>query len=93
MVRVTWFRTRWVGEMERSLRMLFGKLKRMQPCVAYIKNLDAIAVDQNEHLHGAILELMDNLTEFKENNTKTLILCSATHRIDPQIKTYFEEPI
>jgi len=90
-VRGTWFRTKWFGEMERSIRELFGKLKRLQPCVAYIKNFDAIATVQDEHIHGAILELLDNLTEFKDNNTKVLILCSATHEIDYQIKTYFEE--
>lgn len=93
LVRATQFRTRWFGEMEKSIRELFGKLKRFQPCVVYIKNFDAIATAQNEHLHGAILELLDNLTEFSDNNTKVLILCSATHKIDPEIKGYFEEMI
>ena len=93
LVRGTWFRTRWFGEMEKSIRELFRKLKRLQPCVAYIKNFDAIATEQDEHVHGAILELLDNLTEFKDNNTKVLILCSATHKIAPQIKMYFEEVI
>jgi len=91
LVRATWFRTRWFGEMEKSIRELFGKLKRLQPCVAYIKNFDAIATSGDEHLHGAILELLDNFTEFSDNNTKVLILCSATHEIDPQIKMYFGE--
>jgi len=90
LVKATWFRTKWFGEMERSIRELFGKLKRLQPCVAYIKNFDAIATAQNEHLRGATLELLDNLTEFSDDNTKVLILCSATHEIDPQIRMYFE---
>jgi len=92
-VKATWFRTRWFGEMERSIRELFGKVKRLQPCVAYIKNFDAITTSQDEHLHGAILELLDNLTEFSDNNTKVLILCSATHEINPQVKMYFKEMI
>jgi len=57
----------------------------------YIKNFDGIAAEQNEHLHGAILELLDNFTEFKDNNTKLLMLCSATYEIDRQIRKYFEE--
>jgi len=93
LVRATWFRTRWFGEMEKSIRELFGKLKRLQPCVVYIKNFDVIATAQNEHLQGAILELLDNLTEFSDNNTKVLILCSVTYKIDPQIRMYFKEMI
>jgi len=92
-VRATWFRTRWFGEMERSIRELFGKVKRLQPCIVYMKSIDAIAISGDEHLHGAILELLENLTDFSDNNTKALLLCSATHGIDPRIKTYFEETI
>lgn len=90
-VRATWFRTRWFGEMERSIRELFGKIEASQPCVVYIKNLDAIATSQNEHLHGAILELLDNLTEFNENKTKVLLLCQASHELNPQVKELFED--
>ncbi|MGC9085775.1 MAG: AAA family ATPase [Thermoproteota archaeon] len=90
-VRTTWFRTRWFGEMERSIRELFGKIKRSQPCVVYLKNIDAIAKSGDEHLHGAILELLGHLMEFKDNNVKVLLLCSATYEIDPQIKTFYEE--
>jgi len=42
--------------MEKSIRELFEKIKRLQPCVVYIKDFDAIA-SEDEHLHGAILEL------------------------------------
>ena len=71
-------------------RLMGCTSKRLQPCVAYIKNFNAIATAQNEHLRGATLELLDNLTEFSDDNTKVLILCSATHEIDPQIRMYFE---
>jgi len=36
-VRGTWFRTRWFGEMERSIRELFGKINRLHPCVVLYK--------------------------------------------------------
>jgi len=90
-VSATWFRTRWFGEMEKSIRDLFEKIKRSQPCVVYIKNFDAIATAQDEHLHGAILELLDNFEEFKKNNTKVLILCSAKDKIDDQFCEYFKD--
>jgi transitional endoplasmic reticulum ATPase len=90
-VRSTWFRTRWLGEMERSIRELFGKIKRSQPCVVYLKNIDAIAKSGDEHLHGAILELLEHLMEFKDNNVKVLLLSSDTFEIAPEIKTFYEE--
>ena len=92
-VRATWFRTRWFGEMERSIRELFGKVKRLQPCVVYIKNIDAIAISGDEHLRGAILELLEQLTDLCDSNMKVLLLCSATHEINPQVKTYFGKMI
>jgi transitional endoplasmic reticulum ATPase len=90
-VRATWFRSRWFGEMEKSIRELFEKIKRIQPCVVYVKNVDAIAASDDEHLHGAILELLEYLTEFSDNNKEVFLLCSATEEIHPQIRKYFEQ--
>jgi len=94
-VRGTWFRTRWFGEMERSIRELFRKINRLQPCVVYIKNIDAIAKSDEEHLYGAILELSDNLTNFSDNNAKVLLLCSTKDKdkLDREIASYFKEAI
>jgi AAA+ superfamily predicted ATPase len=78
--------------MERSIRELFERIKRLQPCIVYIKVLDAIAPKvYNEHLYGAILELTEYLTEFRDNNVKVLPVCSAINEIAPQIKDHFEE--
>jgi transitional endoplasmic reticulum ATPase len=90
-VRATWFRSRWFGEMEKSIRELFEKIKRLQRCIVYVKNMDAIAASEDEHLHGAILELLEYLTEFSDNNKEVFLLCSVTHEIHPQIRKYFEE--
>jgi len=94
--RATWFRTRWFGEMERSIREFFERIKRFQPCVVYIRNIDAIANPEEEHLYGAILELLEHLTEFKDNNIKVLLLCSTTpttYKLDSQILHFYEEVI
>ncbi len=94
-VRATWFRTRWFGEMEKSIRKLFERINRLQPCIVYIKNIDAIASSGNEHIHGAILELLDNLNNFSDDNTKVLLLCSVKDRnmLDQEVRTYFKESI
>jgi AAA+ superfamily predicted ATPase len=78
--------------MEKSIRELFERIKRLQPCIVYIKLLDAIAPKvANEHLHGAILEILEYLTEFKDNNVKILLLCSVANDIAPQIEEYFDK--
>jgi AAA+ superfamily predicted ATPase len=77
--------------MEKSIRELFERIKRLQPCIVYIKLLDAIAPKvADEHLHGAILEILEYLTEFRDSNVKVLLLCSAVNDIAPQIEEYFE---
>jgi transitional endoplasmic reticulum ATPase len=91
-VRANWFKSKWFGEMEKSIRELFERIKRLQPCIVYIKLLDAIAPKvANEHLHGAILEILEYLTEFKDNNVRVLLLCSAANEIAPQIEEYFDK--
>ena len=72
------FRSKWFGEMERSIRELFEKIKRLQQCVVYIKYLDAIADKNDEHLQGANLELLEYLWEFNDmkDQLKVLLLCS-----------------
>jgi transitional endoplasmic reticulum ATPase len=90
-VRANWFKSKWFGEMEKSIRELFERIKRLQPCIVYIKLLDAIAPKvADEHLHGAILEILEYLTEFRDSNVKVLLLCSAVNDIAPQIEEYFE---
>jgi transitional endoplasmic reticulum ATPase len=90
-VRANWFKSKWFGEMEKSIRELFERIKRLQPCIVYIKLLDAIAPKvADEHLHGAILEILEYLTEFRDSNVKVLLLCSAANDIAPQIEEYFE---
>jgi len=62
--------------MERSIRELFERIKRLQPCVVYIKVLDVITPKvYNEHLYGAMLELSEYLTEFRDNNVRILLIC------------------
>jgi len=93
------FRSRWFGEMERSIRELFEKIKRLQQCVVYIKYLDAIADKNDEHLQGANLELLEYLWEFNDmkDQLKVLLLCSIEkdneNNINKGVRNIFEEEI
>ena len=75
--------------MERSIRQLFEKIKRHQPCIVYIKGFDAIASPGNEHLHGAILEIASYLDEFSDNNIEVLLICSVKQNIDAHLREFF----
>ena len=88
-VRATRFRSRWFGEMERSIRELFEKVKRLQPCIVYIKGFDAIGSPGDQHLQGAILEIAGYMDEFNDNNVKVLLICSVAREIDLLLREYF----
>jgi transitional endoplasmic reticulum ATPase len=89
-VRATWFRSRWFGEMEKSIRELFEKIKRAQPCVVHIRNFDAIA-SREEQLRGAVLELLGYLAEFRDRDVKVFLISSVATDIDPNVREYFED--
>jgi len=57
-----------------------------------IKNIDAIAMSEDEHLYGAILELLDSLTNLSDNNAEVLLLSSAENedKLDQEIRSYFK---
>jgi len=88
-VRATWFRSRWFGEMERSIRQLFEKIKRHRPCIVYVKGFDAIACPRDDHLRGAILEVAGYLDEFSDKNVEVLLICSIAQEVDPLLRRYF----
>ena len=93
--KANWFKTKWFGEMERSIREFFDKIKVIQPCIIYITNLDAIAPNidyKNENLFGATLEIYEQILELKQSeNIKLLLLCSAKGKIDNDIGELLEK--
>ena len=90
----TRFIGRWRGETTRSIRQFFEKVKKIQRCVVYVRNIDAIAAANDDDLRGAIIELSEHLTELEDDeDIEVLLLCSSTKEIDSEIKEYFEETI
>lgn len=91
----TRFVGRWRGDTARSIRQFFEKVKKIQRCVVYVKNIGAIAAaNDDEQLRGEIIELSEHLTELKDDeDMEVLLLCSSTKNIYSEIEEYFEETI
>jgi len=80
------YRSKYFGEMEKSIRELFQKIKFLEKSVVYIKSIDSIAEPRQENLRGAVIELIEDLNTLKNNNHKVLLMCSASGEIDENIK-------
>ena len=60
--------SKWVGESERQLRLLFDQAYRMRPSVIFFDEIDGLALvrsSRQDHIHSSIvstlLALMDGL--------------------------------
>ncbi|GAM25225.1 hypothetical protein SAMD00019534_084000 [Acytostelium subglobosum LB1] len=76
--------SKWVGEAERQLRMLFEQAKSMQPSIIFFDEIDGLAPvrsSRQDHIHSSmvstLLALMDGL-----DNRGQVIVIGATNRID-----------
>ena len=76
--------SKWVGESERQLRLLFDQAFRMRPSVIFFDEIDGLAPvrsSRQDHIHSSIvstlLALMDGLDSRGE-----VIIIGATNRID-----------
>ena len=76
--------SKWVGESERQLRLLFDQAFRMRPSVIFFDEIDGLAPvrsSRQDHIHSSIvstlLALMDGLDSRGE-----VIVIGATNRID-----------
>ncbi|KAL7298439.1 hypothetical protein TKK_0008227 [Trichogramma kaykai] len=76
--------TKWVGESERQLRLLFEQAQQMKPSIIFFDEIDGLAPvrsTKQDQIHASIvstlLALMDGL-----NNRGEVIVIGATNRID-----------
>ncbi|KKM99080.1 hypothetical protein LCGC14_1151400 [marine sediment metagenome] len=90
-VSATMYRSKYFGEMEKSILELFHKIKNLEKSVVYIKSVDSIAEPNQKELHGAIIVLIENLHALKDSNHNVLLMCSATRKIDEFIKSLLED--
>ncbi|NWZ39390.1 ATAD2 protein, partial [Brachypodius atriceps] len=90
-MRVTFFMrkgaeclSKWIGESERQLRLLFEQAYQMRPSIIFFDEIDALAPvrsDKQDQIHssvvGTLLALMDGLASRGE-----VVVIGATNRVD-----------
>ncbi|NXQ22914.1 ATAD2 protein, partial [Peucedramus taeniatus] len=90
-MRVTFFMrkgaeclSKWIGESERQLRLLFEQAYQMRPSIIFFDEIDALAPirsHRQDQIHssvvGTLLALMDGLTSRGE-----VVVIGATNRLD-----------
>ncbi|XP_059701074.1 ATPase family AAA domain-containing protein 2-like [Haemorhous mexicanus] len=90
-MRVTFFMrkgaeclSKWIGESERQLRVLFEQAYEMRPSIIFFDEIDALAPvrsNKQDQIHssivGTLLSLMDGLTSRGE-----VVVIGATNRLD-----------
>ncbi len=76
--------SKWVGEAEKQLRLLFDRAKELQPSIIFFDEIDGLAPvrsSKQDYIHSSIvstlLALMDGL-----DNRGQVVVIGATNRID-----------
>ncbi len=89
----------FVGEGARQIHSLYEKAEEMAPCIIFIDELDAIALDRRyQDLRGDVSEMVNSLLTEMDGISSRLGICTiaATNQIevlDSSIRSRFEEEI
>lgn len=89
----------FVGEGARQIHSLYEKAEEIAPCIIFIDELDAVALDRRyQDLRGDVSEIVNSLlTEMdgihKRNGVCTIAATNKIEFIDSSIRSRFEEEI
>jgi len=89
----------FVGEGARQIHSLYEKAEQMAPCIIFIDELDAIALDRRyQDLRGDVSEIVNSLlTEMdgilRRNGVCTIAATNQIEFIDSAVRSRFEEEI
>ncbi len=89
----------FVGEGARQIHSLYEKAEEMAPCIIFIDELDAIALDRRyQDLRGDVSEIVNSLLTEMDGISNRLGVCTiaATNQIevlDASVRSRFEEEI
>ncbi|WP_207205290.1 AAA family ATPase [Methanolobus psychrotolerans] len=89
----------FVGEGARQIHQLYERAQEMAPCIIFIDELDAIALDRrHQELRGDVAEIVNSLLTEMDGIVERPGVCTigATNRtdtIDPAVRSRFEEEI
>lgn len=76
--------SKWVGEAERQLRLLFEQAKRMQPSIIFFDEIDGLAPvrsQKQDQIHASIVSTMLALMDGLDDRGQVIII-GATNRVD-----------
>ncbi|SCU79573.1 LADA_0B01618g1_1 [Lachancea dasiensis] len=83
--------SKWVGEAERQLRLLFEEAKKHQPAIIFFDEIDGLAPvrsSKQEQIHASIVSTMLALMDGMDNRGQVIII-GATNRpdaVDPALR-------
>lgn len=83
--------SKWVGEAERQLRLLFEEAKKHQPAIIFFDEIDGLAPvrsSKQEQIHASIVSTMLALMDGMDNRGQIIII-GATNRpdaVDPALR-------
>ena len=83
--------SKWVGEAERQLRLLFDEAKKQQPSIIFFDEIDGLAPvrsSKQEQIHASIVSTMLALMDGMDNRGQVIVI-GATNRpdaVDPALR-------
>ncbi|AGO10592.1 AaceriABR139Wp [[Ashbya] aceris (nom. inval.)] len=83
--------SKWVGEAERQLRLLFEEAKKHQPSIIFFDEIDGLAPvrsSKQEQIHASIVSTMLALMDGMDNRGQVIVI-GATNRpdaVDPALR-------
>ncbi|VDP98607.1 unnamed protein product [Trichobilharzia regenti] len=83
--------SKWVGESERQLRLLFDQAYRMRPSVIFFDEIDGLAPvrsSKQDQIHSSIVSTLLSLMDGLDNRAEVVVI-GATNRpdaIDPALR-------
>lgn len=98
-VKATQMIGEYVGEGARQIHLLYDRAECMAPCIIFIDELDAIALDRrHQELRGDVAEIVNALLTEMDGIVERDGICTigATNRtstLDPAVRSRFEEEI
>lgn len=98
-VKATQLIGEFVGDGARQMHQLYDRAEELEPCIIFIDELDAIALDRRfQELRGDVAEIVNALLTEMDGIEERKGVCTiaATNRIeslDPAVRSRFEEEI
>lgn len=83
--------SKWVGEAERQLRLLFEEAKKQQPSIVFFDEIDGLAPvrsSKQEQIHASIVSTLLALMDGMDNRGQVIVI-GATNRpdsVDPALR-------